>query len=32
LDIETFYFPDKGNQENVFKLSGGDLRNRIVGM
>jgi membrane-associated phosphatidylinositol transfer protein len=31
LDIETYYFPDKGNQENVFKLSGGDLRNRIVG-
>lgn len=30
LEIETYYFPDDGNQENVFKLSGGDLRNRIV--
>uniref|UniRef100_T1GQZ7 DDHD domain-containing protein n=1 Tax=Megaselia scalaris TaxID=36166 RepID=T1GQZ7_MEGSC len=30
LDIETYYFPDDGNQENVFKLSGSDLRNRSV--
>jgi len=30
LEIETYYFPDDGNQENVFKLSGSDLRNRIV--
>ncbi|GAB0094371.1 hypothetical protein DMENIID0001_096610 [Sergentomyia squamirostris] len=30
LEIETYYFPDKGDQENVFKLSGGDLRNRQV--
>lgn len=30
LEIETYYFPDGGNQENVFKLSGSDLRNRIV--
>ncbi|KAL9886990.1 retinal degeneration B isoform 1-T2 [Glossina fuscipes fuscipes] len=30
LDIETYYFPDNGFQENVFKLSGGDLRNRVV--
>lgn len=32
LDIETYYFSDNGHQENVFKLSGGELRNRIVGM
>lgn len=31
LEIETYYFPDNGHQENVFKLSGSDLRNRIVG-
>uniref|UniRef100_A0A8W7PQH2 Phosphatidylinositol transfer protein N-terminal domain-containing protein n=1 Tax=Anopheles coluzzii TaxID=1518534 RepID=A0A8W7PQH2_ANOCL len=30
LEIETYYFPDKGHQDNVFKLSGADLRNRIV--
>ncbi|XP_055915001.1 protein retinal degeneration B isoform X2 [Eupeodes corollae] len=30
LDIETYYFPDNGFQENVFKLSGSELRNRIV--
>lgn len=30
VEIETYYFPDKGHQENVFKLSGSDLRNRIV--
>ncbi|XP_011306274.1 protein retinal degeneration B isoform X2 [Fopius arisanus] len=30
VEIETYYFPDKGQQENVFKLSGSDLRNRIV--
>ncbi|XP_043281558.1 protein retinal degeneration B isoform X4 [Venturia canescens] len=30
VEIETFYFPDNGHQENVFKLSGSDLRNRIV--
>ncbi|XP_049861390.1 protein retinal degeneration B isoform X3 [Schistocerca gregaria] len=30
LEIETYYFPDNGHQENVFKLSGSDLRNRIV--
>ncbi|XP_055684260.1 protein retinal degeneration B isoform X2 [Lutzomyia longipalpis] len=30
LEIETYYFPDKGDQENVFKLTGGDLRNRQV--
>ncbi|XP_058821213.1 protein retinal degeneration B isoform X1 [Topomyia yanbarensis] len=30
LEIETYYFADNGHQENVFKLSGGDLRNRQV--
>ncbi|KAL1501307.1 hypothetical protein ABEB36_006651 [Hypothenemus hampei] len=30
LEIETYYFPDNGHQENVFQLNGGDLRNRIV--
>ncbi|XP_046390635.1 protein retinal degeneration B isoform X2 [Ischnura elegans] len=30
LEIETYYFGDNGHQDNVFKLSGGDLRNRIV--
>lgn len=31
LEIETYYFPDDGHQENVFNLDGSDLRNRIVG-
>lgn len=31
LDIETYYFPDNGYQENVFKLTGSELRNREVG-
>ncbi|XP_017784868.1 PREDICTED: protein retinal degeneration B isoform X3 [Nicrophorus vespilloides] len=30
LEIETYYFADNGHQENVFKLSGSDLRNRVV--
>ncbi|XP_058805045.1 protein retinal degeneration B isoform X2 [Phymastichus coffea] len=30
VEIETYYFPDNGYQENVFKLSGSDLRNRVV--
>lgn len=30
LEIETYYFADNGHQENVFKLSGSDLKNRIV--
>ncbi|XP_050514264.1 protein retinal degeneration B isoform X3 [Diabrotica virgifera virgifera] len=30
LEIETYYYPDNGHQENVFQLSGSDLRNRIV--
>lgn len=31
LEIETYYYGDNGHQENVFKLTGGELRNRIVG-
>lgn len=31
LEIETYYYADNGHQENVFGLSGSDLRNRIVG-
>lgn len=31
LEIETKYFPDNGYQENVFQLSGSELRNRVVG-
>lgn len=31
IEIETYYFGDNGYQENVFKLSGSDLRNRVVG-
>ncbi|XP_038214824.1 protein retinal degeneration B [Zerene cesonia] len=30
IEIETYYFDDNGHQENVFKLSGSDLKNRIV--
>lgn len=30
VEIETYYFADNGYQENVFKLSGSDLRNRSV--
>ncbi len=30
LEIETYYFSDNGHQENVFDLTGSDLRNRIV--
>ncbi|XP_078045663.1 retinal degeneration B isoform X3 [Augochlora pura] len=30
IEIETYYFPDNGYQDNVFKLSGSDMRNRIV--
>lgn len=32
LEIETYYFSDNGNQENVFKLTGSELRNRIIGI
>lgn len=31
IEIETYYFPDNGYQENVFKLNGADLRNRVIG-
>lgn len=30
LEIETYYYADNGHQENVFKLSGSDYKNRIV--
>ncbi|XP_020294135.1 protein retinal degeneration B isoform X3 [Pseudomyrmex gracilis] len=30
VEIETYYFPDNGLQENVFNLTGSDYRNRIV--
>nr|XP_022903080.1 protein retinal degeneration B isoform X2 [Onthophagus taurus] len=30
LEIETLYFGDNGHQDNVFKLTGSDLRNRVV--
>lgn len=30
LEIETYYYSDNGHQENVFKLTGSDLKNRIV--
>ncbi|XP_066591659.1 protein retinal degeneration B isoform X3 [Prorops nasuta] len=30
VEIETYYYPDNGNQENVFNLSSSELRNRIV--
>lgn len=32
IEIETYYYPDNGHQDNVFKLSGSDMRNRSVGM
>ncbi|PNF18418.1 hypothetical protein B7P43_G09039 [Cryptotermes secundus] len=32
LEIETYYYADNGHQENVFGLSGSDLRNRVIGM
>ena len=32
LEIETYYYADNGHQENVFGLSGSDLRNRIIGL
>lgn len=31
LEIETYYYGDDGHQENVFGLTGSDLRNRIIG-
>jgi hypothetical protein len=32
LEIETYYYADNGHQENVFGLSGSDLRNRVIGL
>lgn len=31
LEIETRYYADAGTQDNVFNLSGSDMRNRQVG-
>lgn len=31
VEVETYYFPDNGHQDNVFQLNGSDYRNRIVG-
>ncbi|XP_011135818.1 protein retinal degeneration B isoform X4 [Harpegnathos saltator] len=30
VEVETYYFPDNGHQDNVFQLSGSDYRNRVV--
>ncbi len=30
LEIETYYLPDGGHQENVFKLTDSEKRNRVV--
>ena len=30
MEIETYYTPDGGDQENVFKLSDSEIRNRVV--
>ncbi|KAI5636155.1 phosphatidylinositol transfer protein domain-containing protein [Phthorimaea operculella] len=30
LEIETYYYADNGHQDNVFKLTGSDLKNRVV--
>jgi hypothetical protein len=30
IEIETLYFNDTGTQNNVFKLSGSELKNRVV--
>ncbi|KAG7188206.1 hypothetical protein KM043_016080 [Ampulex compressa] len=30
IEIETYYFPDNGYQENVFQLNGADLRSRVI--
>lgn len=32
IEIETKYFDDDGNQENVFNLDESDLSTRIIGM
>lgn len=31
IEVETKYYNDPGNQENVFELTGDELKNRIVG-
>lgn len=30
LEIETYYYADNGHQDNVFNLTGSDMKNRIV--
>ncbi|XP_033108992.1 protein retinal degeneration B-like [Anneissia japonica] len=30
IEVETYYLPDRGNQENVFKLTSSELKNRIL--
>ncbi len=30
MEIETYYLPDGGHQDNVFNLSESDKRNRVV--
>ncbi|XP_071946627.1 protein retinal degeneration B-like [Antedon mediterranea] len=30
IEVETYYLPDNGNQENVFKLSSSELKTRIL--
>ncbi|XP_032681683.1 protein retinal degeneration B isoform X3 [Odontomachus brunneus] len=30
VEVETYYLPDNGHQDNVFQLNGSDYRNRIV--
>lgn len=31
IEIETYYLPDGGQQQNVFNLSGAERRQRILG-
>jgi len=32
LEIETYYYPDNGSHDNVFKMSQSEVRNVSVGM
>lgn len=32
LEIETYYYPDNGSHDNVFKMSASEVRNVSVGM
>ena len=32
IEIETMYFNDPGDSENVFKISSAEARNTVVGM